>query len=101
MSSRIGVLLVVLVGSVSACAPDQARHTVDEYRANTELRHVEVKRCQSDPGTLAKTPDCINARQAAVFEDRVRLRDVPAVGLGQKPDSSDTDAGTASPESPR
>lgn len=70
--------------AVASCSPDQARYTVDEYRADTNLRHSQMERCKDDPGTLAKTPDCINARQAAVLEDRVRLRDVPPVGLNEK-----------------
>ncbi len=67
----------------SACSPEppSARHTVDEYRANAQLRHAQVARCQEDPGSLKKTPDCINAQQAAAFEDRLRLRDAPPVGL--------------------
>lgn len=78
--SRISMVLAVLA---SACSPElpPARHTVEEYRANAELRHVQVARCRQDPGSLKKTPDCINAEQAAAFEDRLRLRDAPPVGL--------------------
>ncbi|MGH8239316.1 MAG: EexN family lipoprotein, partial [Steroidobacteraceae bacterium] len=74
MSCRKGSLSLALALLASACspAPEQARYTVDEYRANAELRHAQVARCQSDPGTLKKTPDCINAQQAAAFEDRLR-----------------------------
>lgn len=63
----------------------EARHTVDEYRADAALRHAEVERCRRDPGTLRDTPDCINAETAAAFEDRVRLRDLPPVGLDRAP----------------
>lgn len=76
---------VIVFGiAVAGCSPDRARYTVDEYRADSTLRHSQMERCKQDPGTLAKTPDCINARQAAVLEDRVRLRDVPPVGLSEK-----------------
>jgi hypothetical protein len=76
---------VIVFGiAVAGCSPDRARYTVDEYRADSTLRHSQMERCKDDPGTLAKTPDCINARQAAVLEDRVRLRDVPPVGLSEK-----------------
>jgi len=76
---------VFVIGIVVAgCSPDRARHTLDEYRADANLRHSQMERCKADPGTLAKTPDCINARQAAVLEDQVRLRDMPPVGLGVK-----------------
>ena len=84
----------VLVLAVTACSPDRARYTVDEYRADSTLRHSQMELCKDDPGSLAKTPDCINARQAAALEDRVRLREMPPVGLSAKPASSkesDTD----------
>ena len=74
--------------AVAGCSPDRARYTVDEYRADTTLRHSQMERCKGDPGSLAKTPDCINARQAAALEDRVRLREMPPVGLSIKPTSS-------------
>lgn len=76
---------VIVFGiAVAGCSPDRARYTVDEYRADATLRHSQMERCKGDPGSLAKTPDCINARQAAVLEDRVQLRDLPPVGLGEK-----------------
>src|SRR5688572_19485428 len=85
---------VIAVGvALAGCSPDRARYTLDEYRADASLRHSQMERCKADPGTLAKTPDCINARQAAVLEDRVRLRDVPRVGLNEKsPRKPDVDS---------
>lgn len=85
----VSVALLLLVGACSP-QPDMARYTVDEYRADTELRHAQVKRCRSDPGTLRENPDCINAEAAASFEDRTRLRDAPPVGLGSKPKNETT-----------
>jgi len=84
---------IIVVIAVAGCSPDQARYTLDEYRADANLRHAQMERCKADPGTLAKSPDCINARQAAVLEDRVRLRDAPPVGLSEKsPRNRDTDS---------
>lgn len=83
LQRRFSVALALFVGACSP-APEQARYTVDEYRSNAELRQAQVARCRNDPGSLAKTPDCINALQAAAFEDRVRLRDLPAIGLDPK-----------------
>ena len=82
----LGVSVLGLL-ELSACSrgPDTTRHTVDEYRADAALRHSEVKRCRRDPGTLRGTPDCVNAETAASFEDRVRLRDAPPVGLDREP----------------
>jgi hypothetical protein len=78
--SSIALLFALLT---SACSPQPpiARYTVEEYRANAELRRAQVERCARDPGSLKKTPDCINAQTAAAFEDRLRLRDTPPVGL--------------------
>jgi hypothetical protein len=76
---------VIVFGIAAAgCSPDRARYTLDEYRADADLRRSQMERCKADPGTLAKTPDCINARQAAVLEDQVRLRVMPPVGLSEK-----------------
>lgn len=78
-----GWVPVVFALLASACSPEPpaVHHTVEDYRANAELRHAQIARCQQDPGSLKKTPDCINAQQAAAFEDRLRLRDAPPVGL--------------------
>lgn len=83
------ILSVSVLGllELTACSRGaaEARQTVDEYRADPALRHAEVERCRRDPGTLRTTPDCINAETAASFEDRLRLRDAPPVGLVPEP----------------
>lgn len=81
-----GSIALVFAWLASACSPEPppARYTLDEYRANAELRHAQIVRCQQDPGSLKKTPDCINAQQAAALEDRLRLRDAPPIGLDPK-----------------
>jgi hypothetical protein len=91
MLSRVFINCVaVLLGLAAAgCSPDSARYTMEDYRADATLRHAQMNRCKGDPRSLAKTPDCINARQAAALEDRVRLRDFPPVGLDAKPASSE------------
>ncbi|MET0658104.1 MAG: EexN family lipoprotein [Steroidobacteraceae bacterium] len=90
MRRRQGIKCSVIVFAmvVAGCSPDWARYTVDEYRADAKLRQSRIERCKVDPGTLAKTPDCINARQAAVLEDRVQLRDLPPAGLNEESSKS-------------
>lgn len=90
----------LIVGSfcllVAACspAPETARHTVPEYQADKELRERQMAACARDPGTLGKTPDCVNAKQAQATNDIGSARDLPPVGLSsgkdgaQSPDSS-------------
>jgi hypothetical protein len=84
--SLLGV--VALLGSACSRAPEEARYTVEEYRANAELRQEQIARCRRDPGTLKTTPDCINAQTAAAFEDRLRLREAPPVGLDKSKEST-------------
>jgi hypothetical protein len=82
MRMRTAIFVVFSLVFV-ACAPDKAkaRHTVDEYRVDAELRREQLAHCAQDPGTLRGTPDCINAQSASAFEDRTSLREAPAVGL--------------------
>jgi hypothetical protein len=68
---------------LSACAqaPDHARHTVEDYRADRTLRDTTLKACANDPGTLGKTPDCVNAQSAAALEGAGSLRKLPPLKL--------------------
>jgi len=74
---------IVVTISAAACvpSPNPAHQTVEYYRANREAREARVAECANDPGALGKTPDCINAKQAAQIEDIGNLRDLPPMGL--------------------
>jgi hypothetical protein len=76
------LILLVLV----ACSrqPEVARHTVQDYRADKSLRQDTFKWCANDPGTLGKSPDCINAREAERLESIGSLRDSGPLGLDAK-----------------
>jgi hypothetical protein len=89
--------LPLLILMLSACSPKQATYTVEDYLGSDELRKAQVARCQSDPGTLQSTPDCVNAERASALEDRVRLRDLPPIGLDT---SRETPAKAASQSGP-
>jgi hypothetical protein len=80
MRSFIGALSIL---SVAACTQDAdvARHTVEEYRADAELRREVFAACANDPGTLRESADCVNAIEAERLESRGSLRDLPPVGL--------------------
>ncbi len=69
--------------SAAACTPDAdvARHTVEEYRADAELRREVFAACANDPGTNAESADCVNASEAERLESRGSLRDLPPIGL--------------------
>lgn len=71
-----------LVAAACSSPPEPPTHqTVEFYRANKEARQTKVAECANDPGALGKTPDCINAKQAAAIEDIGNLRDLPPMGL--------------------
>ena len=82
MRSRF-VIGVLSAFCAAACTQDAsvARHTVDEYRADAELRRGVFAACANDPGTRGESADCVNAIEAERLESRGSLRDVPPVGL--------------------
>jgi hypothetical protein len=74
----------MVVGLGLACCarqPEAAQHTVAEYRANADLRREQFARCTNNPGTLGKTPDCVNAREAQRLEDIRSVRNTPPIEL--------------------
>ncbi len=79
----VGLLTVATALWLTGCArePSQAQHTVAEYRANPDLRREVFARCTNDPGTLGKTPDCVNAGEAQRVEDISSVRDSPPIQL--------------------
>jgi hypothetical protein len=85
---RLCLGIVVTIGS-AACAPspDPTHQTVEYYRANREAREARLAECSNDPGMLAKTPDCVNAREAGKLESIGSLRDLPPMQLptGREP----------------
>ena len=81
------LMLPIVVGSpfLTACSrgPTAAQHTVNWYLSHTADRASMVERCANDPGTLGKTPDCINAFAAAQRADIGSLKNLPLMGLPQ------------------
>jgi hypothetical protein len=82
-SPIIAVIAVAILISAAACTPP-AQHTVAQYRADTPLRRQVLGKCLNDPGTLAATPDCVNAREAERLESLGSLREQPPLGLDSK-----------------
>jgi hypothetical protein len=68
--------------AVAACSSSEppTHQTVEFYRVNKEARETKLAECENDPGALGKTPDCINAKQAA-RRDMKTLRDLPPLNL--------------------
>ena len=80
---RTKSFIAVLSAFYAACTQDAdiARHTVDGYRADTELRREVFSACANDPGTHGESADCVNAIEAERLESRGSLRELPPAGL--------------------
>jgi hypothetical protein len=84
LNRTLGVSAATVVAlGLTCCArqPEAAQHTVAEYRANADLRREQFARCTNDPGTLGKTPDCVNALEAERLVDIGSVRDTPPIEL--------------------
>jgi hypothetical protein len=64
----------------AGCVP-KAAPTVEYFRAHQDERVAQLQRCANDPGSLAASPACVNALQAADLERHDSLRDLPSMGL--------------------
>lgn len=76
-------LVVGAALATAACSspPEPPTHqTVEFYRTNKEARQAKVAECANDPGALGKTPDCVNAKQAAAVEGLGSFRDMKPLG---------------------
>ena len=74
---------IVVTVTSAACvpSPEAPHHTVDYYRNHPAERTEMMAGCAKDPGVLAKTPNCVNARVAASQADTGSLRELPPMGL--------------------
>lgn len=79
--SRLALSLLLACAVLAGCSRGSAAHTVDWYLAHTADRRAMVGRCENDPGTLGKTPACVNAMAAAAQAGIGSLRDLPPMGL--------------------
>lgn len=79
---------IVVTVNTAACAPspdpqsaDPATATVEYYRAHREARDAMLAACANDPGRLAATAECVNAKAAASIEGQGSSRDLPPLDL--------------------
>lgn len=80
-AKAIALVLAIAITSGCSQAPTPARHTVSDYRADKSLRREQVRQCVNDPGTLGKTPDCVNALEAERLASHGSLRNSGPIGL--------------------
>jgi len=59
------LMLTVLTFSLAGCKGEKEEaHDVEYYYKNFEECKKKVEQCQNNPGTLADTPNCKNAKAA-------------------------------------
>ena len=81
---RLGLVVTILSTASCAPAPDRARHSVEEYAQDSALRRSQMAVCANDPGTVGRSPDCINAREAERQAGIGSLRTLPPLKLPNK-----------------
>ena len=55
---------IAVVGILSACHPTEPTHSVEWFIDNRPALKEALAKCNSNPGELATTPNCINAKKA-------------------------------------
>lgn len=66
-------VLMIVTATLSGCGKQEPVQTADWYKANAPERLKVLERCKENPGELALTPNCVNAKTAAnalVLENR-------------------------------
>lgn len=60
-ASRLSIVVLFLL---AGCGADDPVHSVDWYKAHSLERDSRISECERHAGTLALTPNCVNAKQA-------------------------------------
>ena len=61
---KISIVLIV-AAVLAGCGEKTPVQTVDWYKAHDAERLAMIEKCASNPGELAASPNCINAKSAA------------------------------------
>ena len=65
MKKLNAILFVVAVALLAGCDEKETVQTVDWYKTQEAERLAMIKKCDANPGELALSPNCINAKKAA------------------------------------
>ena len=62
-----GVMLIGGMIALTGCTKEALEpvNTVEWYKAHEAERETMLKKCLNNPGQLAETPNCVNAKEAA------------------------------------
>jgi len=64
MEKNVVMLLTAALALTLAGCKEKV-HTVEWFKEHEAEREAQLAKCQSNPGELAETPNCINAGHAA------------------------------------
>jgi len=62
---KLSTLLFIAATALTGCFEKETVQTVDWYKANEVERLSMIEKCNANPGELAVSPNCINAKTAA------------------------------------
>lgn len=62
-----GAMLIGGMIALTGCTKEALEpvNTVEWYKAHEAERETMLKKCLNNPGQLAETPNCVNAKEAA------------------------------------
>ena len=63
-TKAINLGLIVVIGVLSACHSTEPTHSVEWFAENPEALKAAIAKCNGNPGELAATPNCVNAKRA-------------------------------------
>lgn len=68
-SLRLTLWFATVLPLMGACGSSSGPvRTVSYFQAHPKEREMVFKRCADDPGSLGKTPECVNVSQAEALE---------------------------------
>ena len=62
---KLNTILFVAAVALAGCNKEETVQTVDWYNAHEAERLSMIKKCDANPGELALSSNCINAKKAA------------------------------------
>jgi hypothetical protein len=69
--------LGLATAALSACSPAEPAHDKAYYVAHDQERSAKLVACQADPGKMAATANCVNARTAEADVHTQHFYDLP------------------------
>lgn len=58
------VMVFTLIAVLAGCKEDKPQEPVEWFKEHQAERELRLAKCNSNPGELAATPNCVNASRA-------------------------------------